>query len=172
MCAHRTPLGPLPPTPSAQDDDLEQVALPRTVGDTLRRHLFPRRTPQLGLLFGHTQGDTLTLAVAMRAAWPTPGPADPFALDERILLGASEALGFLSRGRLAWCGVWYMHADAQLGPSDRDARLVRHATRLGLCDDRRILLVVGRQEGALGMRAALGSGSSEVVELPINHLGG
>ena len=74
MCAHRTPFGPLPPAAPAPGDNLERVTVTRAVGGTLQRHLYPRRAPQLGLLFGQVRGDTLTLAVAMRGAWPSVKP--------------------------------------------------------------------------------------------------
>lgn len=168
MCAHRTPFGPLPPAAPAPGDNLERVTVTRAVGGTLQRHLYPRRAPQLGLLFGQVRGDTLTLAVAMRGAWPSVKPQDPFDLDERLLLGASEALAFLSRGRLQWSGVWYMHADAQLGPPETDLRLIRRAARRGLCDDRRVLVVAGWEDGHFQLRAFLGASSGEVAELPVD----
>jgi len=167
MCAHRTPFGPLPPTPLIPGDNLERMHVTRTVTETLQRHLFPRRAPQLGLLFGQARGDTLTVAVAMRATWPSAQPQDPLAIDERVLLGASEALAFLSHGQLQWCGVWSMHADAQLGPLERNLHLVRRAARRGLCDDRRVLLVAGWEDGLFGLRAFLGASSGEVTELPV-----
>ena len=166
MCAHRTPFGPLPPAPPEVGDNLERVSVTRPVVNTLHGHLFPRPAPQLGLLFGQVRGDTLTLAVAMRAVWPTVKPHDPFDVDERLLLGASEALAFLSRGRLKWSGIWYMHADAQLAEPDRDVRLIRRAARRGLCDDRRVMVVAGWQDGTLGLRTSLGGSSSAMVELP------
>lgn len=167
MCAYRIPFGPLPPAAPEVGDNLERVSVTRSVVHTLHGHLFPRPAPQLGLLFGQVRGNTLTLAVAMRAVWPTVKPHDPFDVDERLLLGAGEALAFLSRGRLQWSGVWYMHADAQLAGPDRDVRLIRRAARRGLCDDRRVMVVVGWQDGRLQLRASLGVSSGEVAELPV-----
>ncbi len=170
MCAHRTPFGPLPPTAPVMGDNLERVAVTRGVVGTLRGHLTPRRAPQLGLLFGAVQGDTLTLAVAMRASWPSVQTHDAFNIDERLLLGACEALGFLSSGQLQWCGVWHMHADAQLGRTETDAKLIRRAVRRGLVDDRRIWLSVGWEDGAFALQAFLGYGSATPVQLMVETL--
>ena len=166
MHAHRTPFGPLPPAAPEVSENLERVDVARSVVNTLHGHLFPRPAPQLGLLFGQVRGDVLTLAVAMRAVWPTVKPRDLFDVDERLLLGASEALAFLSRGRIQWSGVWYMHADAQLAGLDRDMRLIRRATRRGLCDDRRVMVVAGWQDGRLSFRTYLGGSFSGVIKLP------
>ncbi|MGY2895526.1 hypothetical protein ACVWZX_003566 [Deinococcus sp. UYEF24] len=171
MHAHRTPFGPLPPAAPEVGENLERVAMTRSLMNTLHSHLFPRPAPQLGLLFGQVRSDVLTLAVAMRAVWPTVKPYDLFDVDERLLLGASEALAFLSRGRLQWRGVWYMHADAQLAGLDRDMRLIQRATRRGLCDDRQVMVVAGRQDGRLSLRTLLGGSSSALTELPTILLG-
>ena len=156
MCAHRTPFGPLPPAAPVMGDNLERVVVTRGVVGTLRGHLTPRRAGQLGLLFGAVQGDILTLAVAMRASWPSVQIHDAFDIDEQLLLGACEALGFLSRGQLHWCGVWYMHADAQLGRTETDAKLIQRAVRRGLVDDRRTWLSVGWEDGAFQVASFLG----------------
>jgi hypothetical protein len=169
MCAHWSPFGPVPPLAPIPSDATEGVRVPRRVAAVLRRHLSPAPTPQLGLLFGRWQHETLTLAVAMRAAWPQPAPHGPPEIDDRLLLGASEALRFLSAGQVQGCGVWMMHPDAQLGPADRDARLVRLASRRGWADDRRVLLLVGWADGALGFRAYLGSRDTDVVQLQVEH---
>ena len=84
-----------------------------------------------------------------------PMEADRYALNVTTYSGVFEDS----------TGTWLVHPDQQVGVKVRDASWFRRGLKLGLFDDRNILLVAGYDEGLLSARAYLLAAPGEPHEV-------
>ncbi|WP_157448803.1 hypothetical protein [Deinococcus peraridilitoris] len=137
----------------------------------LQRQLgLPGRT-RGGLIFGHHFQDTLHVLLAGTSGLPWWYKHDEergvLDIDARFTLGWSEAVGEVLQGHADWCGNWLIHSDEQLAEAERDAAWFRRGLKLGLFDDRHILMVVGFEEGLFWVRAYLLGAPNEPFEVEV-----
>ena len=156
-------------SPTRKPDNIERVVLSGLVVKFLQRQLGLPGKARGGLLFGHHFEDTLHVLLAGTAGlpWWYRGDEERSVLDvdPRFTLGWSEAVQVVLQGHADWCGNWLVQPDEQLGNAARDARWFRRGLKLGIFDDRNILLVAGYDEGQFSARAYLLGAPDEAYEV-------
>ncbi|WP_180970255.1 hypothetical protein [Deinococcus planocerae] len=150
------PSGPSAP-PLGEAEALGEVVLLGNVTTFLRRQLSSPARVRGGLLFGYHDDERLHVLLASSAGvpgWYEEGRSRRvLEVDARFTLGWSEALFEVLGGRVDWVGNWLAHPDGQLRSEERDLRWFTRGVRLGLFDDRNILLVVGWEDSRFHSRA-------------------
>jgi hypothetical protein len=162
------PVGPRLVTP-AGIEDLQRVLLPEQLTKTLQQQMYVPARARGGLLFGYGQGDSVQVLLAITVGapnWYAGGSRTVLELNPRLTLGWSEALFGLLGGRVDWCGNWIAHPNSQLKSVRRDLRSFRQDMRLGLFDDRSVLLVVGWEESQFSCRAYRRGPDAQVLMVP------
>ncbi|WP_146009629.1 hypothetical protein [Deinococcus planocerae] len=161
------PPGPVAPTP--EREGLGSVLVLPGVSQLLRRQLTSPARARGGLLFGYQDVDTLHVFLASTAGspgWYDRTRREVLAVDPRFALGWSEALFGLWGGRVDWVGNWVAHKDGQIRSEERDHRWFRRGQKLGLFDDRGVLLIPGWHEGVFECRAYSQDSDGQPVEVP------
>lgn len=140
--------GETPPRP------LETLICPREVRGFLRRLLAAAGQGRGGPLIGTRTGETLHLTHVLPAgySWWLP-EGDPFAMDDRYVLGAIDALRADSEVHLDWVGNWVMYADGRIRTEEEDRALWDEAYRRALVSGDDVLVVIGLRERWLEVRA-------------------
>lgn len=114
----------------------------------LERQLFSSSRKLGGLLFGYHVGDHLRIVMASTVGipdWYEGEHRNELKIDQRFILGWSEALCHLYRGRIEWVGNWIVSAEQEDFKAQSDVDILLEWAKTGLFDDRNILLTV-RQE--------------------------
>lgn len=94
----------------------------------------------------------LTHVLPAGYSWWLPD-GDPFALDDRYVLGAIDALRNDSEVQLDRIGNWVMYADGRTRTEEEDRTLWKEAYRRALVSDDDVLVVIGLRERWLDVRA-------------------
>ncbi|MFN4249834.1 hypothetical protein [Deinococcus sp.] len=114
----------------------------------LQRQLFSSSRKLGGLLFGYHVGDHLRIVMASTVGipdWYEGEHRNELKIDQRFILGWSEALYHLYGGRIEWVGNWIVGGENEDCKAQSDVDVLLEWAKTGLFDDRNILLTV-RQE--------------------------
>lgn len=162
-----------PPTTSAASPEPgspERVQLRHDVTRHLHRQLHRPARTRGGLLFGQFTAGTLSVLLASSASPPpcaTSGERGEPGVDHGFALGWSEAVGALWGGQIDWVGHWAAHEDGQVGSRGRDRRLLRRGRRVGLVNDRHVLVIPGWIDGELTFRAYVEDAGGKACPLAV-----
>ena len=148
-----TPLSPPDPTP------LQGVSFTLQARRMLSVQLHHTGRVRGGLLFGESRAGTLHVTVVTPPALPHWG-GPPLELDERYVLGWSDAMHALYRGQIDWVGNWVARADSALPTHEEELTWFEQGAASGLFDEQCVLVTAGWADGVLTGRASVVFGGS------------
>lgn len=127
---------------------------------------------QGGALFGRLYNGVITVEYAVPggyACWPFPGQDSPLMLDERYLLGLTDAFRASSTDSIDWVGNWLTFPNSELPAQSEAFTWFDQAALVKLVDAEHCLLMVGWAESRLAAHACVtGEHLNQIVLLPHN----
>jgi hypothetical protein len=149
------------------------------VMEFVQRQAYSLTAKRGGALFGFHEGGTIYLCMASSVGYPGWYGHErrlEINIDERFILGWSEAVNTIFFGVIDWIGNWIIMDDGILGSNDREKALFLEGVGTGLFDDRNVLLTAGWDGGEFKFRAyryLIGEESHEIPcelgDSPLRH---
>lgn len=87
-------------------------------------------------------------------------------IDQRFILGWSEALYHLYGGRIEWVGSWTVSTENEECKAQRDVDVLLEWCKTGLFDDRNILLTVRQEKDNFIVKTYAVNGDKTAREVP------
>lgn len=109
-----------------------------------------------GLIFGVRIDEVIHVVLATSIGcpqWYEDSDRAILDVDSRFALGWSESLQVLFNKEIDWVGNWWMHADAEAKNSIDDVKILKKGIRMGIFNDRNILMIIGWKEKDLEIKA-------------------
>lgn len=152
---------------------LNLVRLSNNVSNFLADQAFSSSYNRGGLLFGYYDEDVLQIVLASSSGsvdWYPAGQREIIDVDNRFILGWSEAMAAVFNSKIDWIGNWFVYNDSLLGDIDRDFEIFHSGVISGIFDDRSILLIVGFSDEGVKIRIynRLLSGYPRIIPYDLN----